>query len=289
MPSVDPRPETSPRPTSAAPAARSPRVHIAIAAFVAVVLATTLGLGLDRATESPAAPVALGAAIGVEARDLNATTIPTGPTSTKAKPATTTTTEDPGPLPDPMPADPYAPTPQVVLGQIEIPKLGVIGDLQEGITLTAINRGPGHWPGTPKPGDIGNMVIAGHRTTYTKPFNRLNELVAGDKVLFHMPTGTITYEVRGVIIVPAANVGIAAQTKTAHVATLFACHPLHSATQRIVAKLELLGPDGKPVDPEAALPPLDAGSNPITDTTVMVRNTGGSSTPPSDPLAGADG
>ncbi len=285
MASPDRRPDHGGRARSTA------RIQFAIAAFVAIVLATTLGIGWNRTVASPADPIALGAAVGDEARELGQPTTSMAPTTTTRAPApaTTTTTEDPGPLPDPMPSDPYAPTPQIVLGQIEIPKLGVIGNLQEGITLTAINRGPGHWPGTPMPGEIGNMVIAGHRTTYTKPFNRLNELVAGDKVLFHLPTGTVTYEVRGVIIVPAANVGIAAQTKNAHVATLFACHPLHSAAQRIVAKLRLLGPNGLPVDADSALPPLDAGSDPVTDTTVMVRNTGEPTTPPADPLAGADG
>ena len=280
----------------AAPEARS-GVRAVLCVFVALVLAVALGLVVTRADVATvsASPVALAGAIGDEARNL-------APVATSALPATngttattraavTTTTRDPRPLPDPLPANPYEATPQIVLGQIEIPKLGVVGDLQEGITLTAINRGPGHWPGTAKPGEVGNMVVAGHRTTYTKPFNRLNELVAGDKVIFHMPNGTFTYEVRGVIIVPAANIGIAA-VSDAHIATLFACHPLHSATQRIVAKLELLGPDGKPVDAESALPPVDFGSDPVTGTTLLVRNPSpDSSTPPvgNDPLAGAEG
>lgn len=163
------------------------------------------------------------------------------------------------PLPEPIPANFYAPTPEVVMGRLKIPKLGVDEPLQEGITLTAINRGPGWWPGTARPGELGNMVIGGHRTTWSKPFSRLDELVAGDTVIFAMPDGDITYEVRGVIVVPENRIGIANQTY-AHVATLFACHPKGSATHRIVAKLRLLKPDGTPVDQEEWLPPVDYGA-----------------------------
>jgi sortase A len=184
--------------------------------------------------------------------------------------AITPATPPPLPIPDALPDDPYAPTPQVVLGHLSIPKLGIEADLQEGVTLTAINRGPGHWPGTPAPGGLGNMVVAGHRTTYSRPFARLDELVAGDRVIFTTDAGTSTYEVRGTIIVPAANIGIGAQTY-AHTATLFACHPKGSAVQRIVTKLRLLDAAGQPVDPDSALPPVEQGGDPVSDTTLLVR------------------
>jgi len=260
--------------------------------FVAVLLAATLGISTTGSGDTPDPATALAAAMGSEASQLNqiTTTTTTGPTTppTTREPSTTTT-EDPGPLPDPPPADPYAPTPQVILGTIEIPKLGVTGNLQEGITLTAINRGPGHWPGTPQPGGIGNMVVAGHRTTYSKPFARLDELVAGDKVVFRTPDGTFVYQVRGIIVVPAQNIGIATQAKGIHTATLFACHPRGSATHRIVAKLELLGPDGKPVDAEASLPPINFGSDPVTGSTLVVRNTGQAPAPAGDPFGSTPG
>jgi sortase (surface protein transpeptidase) len=113
--------------------------------------------------------------------------------------------------------------------------------------------------------------VAGHRTTYSKPFADLDQLVAGDQVIFTTPEGTFTYEVRGVIIVPESHIGIAAQSD-AHTATLFACHPKGSATHRIVAKLRLLNPDGTPADPDAKLPPVEQGTDPTTDTTLHVRD-----------------
>jgi sortase A len=192
-------------------------------------------------------------------------------------------------LPEALPANPHAPTPAVVLGRLSVPRLGVEEDLQEGITLTAIDRGPGHWPGTPAPGGLGNMVIAGHRVTHSRPFNRLDELVAGDRVEFRTGESTETYEVRGTLVVPADHIGIAAQSY-AHTATLFACHPKGSAQQRIVARLRLLDETGRPVDPDDALPPLDEGSDPVTGTTLLVRAGGGAAAAAgADPLAGADG
>lgn len=173
------------------------------------------------------------------------------------------------PIPEALPDNPYAPTPQVVVGTIEIPKLGVVEEIQRGVTLTAINRGPGWWPGTARPGGLGNVVIAGHRTTYSKPFARLHELEPGDQVIFTTADGRFVYEVRGVITVPAEWVDIAAQSY-AHTATLFACHPPGSARERIVAKLRLLDDQGRPVDRDDELPPLDAEAR-STDHTLMVR------------------
>ncbi len=156
------------------------------------------------------------------------------------------------------------------------------------MTLTAINRGPSHWPGTAGPGQQGNMVVAGHRTTMSHPFLDLDRLVAGDQVVVDTPDASYTYVVRGVIIVPESHIGIAS-TNAAHTATLFACHPKGSATQRVVAKLALLGPDGRMVDDEAALPPVDFGSD-ETGTTLVVRAIEGA-TPPAavDPFAGTSG
>jgi LPXTG-site transpeptidase (sortase) family protein len=241
------------------------RATLLLAAVVFAVLAAVVGVAATR----DALP--FDDSVALAAGEIGAQPVATTTTTTTA-PTTTTRPPEPVPIPDPLPANPYEPTPEVVLGTIEIPKLGVTEDLQQGMTLTAINRGPGHWPGTAEPGHLGNMVVAGHRTTYSKPFADLDLLVAGDRVVFTTPEGTFTYEVRGVIVVPESHIGIAAQS-SAHTATLFACHPKGSATHRIVAKLRLLNPDGTPVDPDDALPPVEQGLDPTTDTTLVVKDT----------------
>lgn len=262
-------------PGAAAPPRRHRRALVTILAAVA---------GLAVAVAATPAPdpavTAVGERMGVAAGELDAVPPPTVA-------PTTTTTIATLPVPEALPPYAYAETPQIVLGSLEIPKLGVVGELQEGMTLTAINRGPSHWPGTAMPGRPGNVVVAGHRTTYSRPFHDLDLLVAGDRVLFHMKDGTTyTYEVRGVVIVPAEAIGIAAQD-WAHTATLFACHPKGSATHRVVAKLRLLDEDGKPVDDEASLPPMDVGLRP-EDYQLTVRDAAGPA-PLQDPFAATDG
>lgn len=277
LPPTTPPAAAAPDPFGAPTPAPRPRRRfpLVLAAFVVALLAATLTVAATREDPQPFAN-----ALATEAGRFGAQPLPTT-TTTSTLPTTTTTAPEPIPIPDPLPANPYEATPEVVLGTIAIPKLGVTENLQQGMTLTAINRGPGHWPGTAEPGHLGNMVVAGHRTTYSRPFADLDQLVAGDQVMFTTPEGTFTYEVRGVIIVPESHIGIAAQSD-AHTATLFACHPKGSATHRIVAKLKLLNPDGTPVDAEADLPPVEQGTDPATDTTLVVRDTSTPTLPATD-------
>lgn len=142
------------------------------------------------------------------------------------------------PQPEPSPADPYAPTPEVVHGTLEIPAIGLSQPLYEGVTLTAINRGPSHWPGSAMPGEVGNVVIAGHRTTYTKPFWALNELERGDELIFTVDGEQTVYVLDRTEIVYPTDIHIVDQSHE-RTATLFACHPRGSARQRIVGHFEI--------------------------------------------------
>ena len=163
-------------------------------------------------------------------------------TSTAAVPATAAPagTRD-LPVPQDSPADPYAPTPAVVHGTLELPTIAVAEPLHEGVTLTAINRGPSHWPGTAMPGQLGNVVVAGHRTTYTQPFHDLDLLGPGDPLVFTMADGSVwTYELTSTEIVGPDAMHIVDQSSE-HTATLFACHPKGSAAERIVAHFRLVG------------------------------------------------
>ncbi|HVE95329.1 MAG TPA: class E sortase [Acidimicrobiales bacterium] len=142
------------------------------------------------------------------------------------------------------PAAPVAPKessaePIVLLGRIEIPKIGLAHDVYHGITMRNIDRGPSHWPGTAFPGEIGNTVFAGHRVTKTKPFFRINELVPGDRVIFDIQGQRSTYEMTGSEIVTPDRLDIVRPTETA-TATLFACHPRGSAKYRYVVRLALV-------------------------------------------------
>jgi sortase A len=148
---------------------------------------------------------------------------------------TTTTAKRPVDVPN----DPYAPEPVQQIGTIEIPKIGLVHPIFHGITLRNIDHGPSHWPGTAMPGENGNAVFAGHRVTHTHPFLRINELVEGDQVIFTVDGVRSVYQVTGHEVVTPDDMGITKQTATP-TATLFACHPPHSASYRYVVHLALV-------------------------------------------------
>ncbi len=138
------------------------------------------------------------------------------------------------------PADPYAPEAVSVIGTIEIPALGLATPLHQGVTLNAIDRGPSHWPGTALPGELGNVVVAGHRVTRGGPFRHIDKLVPGDQVIFTVDGRRSVYRVTGHEVVTPDAMRIVDQTP-AYTGTLFACHPPGSEDYRLVVSLALAG------------------------------------------------
>jgi sortase A len=208
--------------SSRLPEARADRALV-IATLTAVLVVGGSTLAIVRSTP--------GAASEEDAPVLEA--LPTTTTSV----AVTPTTVAPAPLAVPIdpPVNPRAAEPIVKIGEIQIPKIGLVHPVYEGVTLTVIDHGPGHWPGSAAPGQLGNSVFAGHRVTHSHPFRRINELVPGDEIFFKMQTGTFTYKMTGSQIVTPKDVHIVNPTKDATV-TLFACHPPGSARQRYVVR-----------------------------------------------------
>jgi sortase A len=160
-------------------------------------------------------------------------------TSTTMVAPTTSTTLAPLPVPDPAPADPYEDVPVGQIGAISIPKIGLEHAIYEGIWLTVLDHGPGHWPNSAMPGQRGNTVFPGHRVTHSHPFLDLDQLAPGDQIVFHMPDADQVYAVRETLIVEPTDMWVVEQTETPTV-TLIACHPEHSARQRIVVKGDLV-------------------------------------------------
>jgi sortase A len=228
---------------------------------IALSLTALAWFGLDRLDGAAAdgkaravRPPAAAASPHRAARRTSTSTTVTRPAPTPTTTTTTTTTTTvpapraapappPAPLPLPMsgvlptpipPPDPYAPEPVVQIATLRIPRIGLTAPLYEGVSLTVINHGPGHWPGTAVPGTWGNTVVAGHRTTYTEPFLNIDALAPGDPIIFELPDGTeATYATTGTEVVPPDALWIVNQTP-GNTVTLFSCHPKGSAAQRLV-------------------------------------------------------
>ena len=174
------------------------------------------------------------------ARAQNPVVPATAPTTTTTTGAAIVAPEAPPlPVPEAAPADPYERVPVVAVGEIEIPKIGLVHTIYEGVSLTVVDHGPGHWPGTPMPGGWGNSVYAGHRTTNSRPFRNIDQLVAGDSIVFRTDLGTFTYRVTETTVVPWDGVWIVDQ-HPGRTMTLFACHPPGSAAYRYVVFAELV-------------------------------------------------
>lgn len=101
--------------------------------------------------------------------------------------------------------------------------------------------GIGHYPGTAMPGAVGNFAMAGHRTTYAKPFNRVAELQVGDPIVVRTATTWYVYRVTSTEIVRPQDVAVIAPVPgkpgvapTERSITLTTCHPMFSARERFI-------------------------------------------------------
>jgi sortase A len=120
------------------------------------------------------------------------------------------------------------------MGRIVIPAIGVSDVFVEGTGAGDLRAGPGHYPGTPLPGERGTVAIAGHRTTYGAPFRTIDKLKRGDEVIMEMPYGRFTYEVERTEIVPPTATEVVRRVPGRERLVLSACHPLYSAAKRII-------------------------------------------------------
>jgi sortase A len=129
------------------------------------------------------------------------------------------------------------------MGRLRIPDIGVSEVVVQGTDAADLRKGPGHYPDTPLPGERGTVGIAGHRTTYGAPFRRLDQLDPGDRIELTMPYGRFAYRVERTRIVPPTALWVTDRVPFDRL-ILSACHPLYSASQRIVvfARLESARP-----------------------------------------------
>lgn len=119
------------------------------------------------------------------------------------------------------------------IGKIIIPSIGVDVVMVEGTSTGDLKEGPGHWEETPWPGQGGNFVVSGHRTTYGAPFFKLDKVKQGDEIQLMLPYVVAVYRVTKTLIVYPDEVEIVRSVGREQV-SLAACHPIYSAKQRIV-------------------------------------------------------
>lgn len=136
------------------------------------------------------------------------------------------------------------------LTRIAIPSINIDVVVVEGTSATALRAGAGHYTNTPLPGEEGNVAIAGHRTTYGKPFANLDKLVTGAEIILDTPIGTNYYKVSRDYEIVAANDWRPIEQSPGKTLTLTTCHPKGSARQRLIIKAEFVRSEEKQVTAE---------------------------------------
>lgn len=218
-------------------------------------------LGAEFTERLASVPDVAKTASELTSKDTPTTTETAAPTTTVAVPPATTT---PRTATDPDRTSRAEVKPGDALARIRIAKIGVDKIVVEGVSVDDLRKGPGHYRGTPQPGDAGNAAIAGHRTTYGAPFAEIDRLTPGDQILVTTLHGAWTYEVigspddptSGHFIVTPEDVWVLRDFGDNRL-TLTACHPKFSASQRIVVVATLVD---APAPTTATAPPAGAAN-----------------------------
>src|ERR1700759_3472792 len=125
------------------------------------------------------------------------------------------------------------------LALLRVPKIALEVPVLEGTDDLSLNRAVGHIIGTPKPGEDGNVGIAGHRDGF---FRGLKDVTAGDTIELIMPDGVRKYVIDEITVVDPTDVSVLAPRDKPTV-TLVTCYPFYfigSAPQRYIVKASLV-------------------------------------------------
>ena len=143
---------------------------------------------------------------------------------------------------------------------IGIPRFGLSYHrvVVEGVSTADLQLGPGHYPGTALPGQVGNTVISGHRTTYGHPFWDADTLRPGDAIDLQVRDRIYRYRVTASHTVDPGDVAVTdpvpdnpTATATRRLLTLTTCTPRFTAVRRLIITAELNPHDVLPAAPGA--------------------------------------
>jgi sortase A len=139
------------------------------------------------------------------------------------------------PVTAPRTADPSEGEP---VGDIRIPKIGINQVVVEGTNTPDLRKGPGHYTGTPLPGQTGNASVAGHRTTYGHPFYNLDGVKVGDPIVLTTLQGIFVYDTTKTWVVSPSDTTVI-KNAFANIITLTTCNPRFSASTRLIVQGKL--------------------------------------------------
>ena len=130
----------------------------------------------------------------------------------------------------------------------------------EGVELTDLARGVGHYPDTARPGAVGNFAVAGHRATNGEPFADLDRVREGDVVVAETRRRWFTYVIDRTRDRPARldlgarpGAGQARCDADRQLLTLTTCNPRWASYERLIVFGHLQGSRAKADGPPDVL------------------------------------
>lgn len=109
------------------------------------------------------------------------------------------------------------------LAVLRIPKIGMEVPVADGTDRLTLNYAVGRISGTARPGEAGNIGIAGHRDTF---FRGLKDVSVGDRLELESRSRQATYVVDRIRIVGPENVAVL-KPGSVPTLTLVTCYPFH--------------------------------------------------------------
>jgi len=127
-----------------------------------------------------------------------------------------------------------------VIGEMEVPRLGLKTIFVQGDSPRILRRAVGHLPETALPGEAGNVALAGHRDTVFRP---LRGIQPGDAIMIKTPDGEFEYRVESTQVVLPNDVQVL-QPSSENTLTLVTCFPFYyvgPAPKRFIVRARQIG------------------------------------------------
>lgn len=163
---------------------------------------------------------------------------------------------EPSPPPEPTetkePEPPPPPRPKLgsPVARLRIPSIDVDMIMVEGTSLDELAKGPGHYRGTPLPGQRGPVGVAGHRTGWGSPFIDLDRLGRGDRIIIDLKDDQrFVYEVTNTRVVDPGDVWVLngdPRSDAEYSLTLTTCTPKYTSRNRLIVWADQVSPDPTP-------------------------------------------
>jgi sortase A len=128
------------------------------------------------------------------------------------------------------------------LAILRVPRIDLEVPVLDGTDELSLNRGVGHIAGTPRPGEPGNVGIAGHRDGF---FRGLKDISAGDLLELETLQGNLVYHIESITVVSPDRVDVLAPSAEPTL-TLVTCYPFYfagNAPKRYIVRAAAVDPE----------------------------------------------